>query len=176
MVHKKSALLVALIVGLAGCQTIDEIPTDRLGQATLHFANGLPAGTAQLLGSGTQVNISVGLIGMQSGMRAVHLHMLGSCDAPDFTSAGGHLNPGGKQHGADNPMGAHLGDLPNVTIGSTGAGTVSAVLPGNRADVLAHIFDADGTAVVVHASADDYKTDPSGAAGGRIACGVLTPA
>lgn len=172
---KISCLPVVLIAALAACQTIDEVPTDRLGQATLRLGNGLPAGTVQLLGSGTQVNISVGLIGMQSGPHAVHLHMVGSCETPSFTSAGGHLNPGGNEHGADNPKGAHLGDLPNATIGAAGAGTVSATLRGERAEVLARIFDADGTAVVVHEGADDYKTNPSGAAGKRVACGVLTP-
>jgi Cu-Zn family superoxide dismutase len=81
-----------------------------------------------------------------------------------------------KQHGTENPAGAHLGDLPNLVVGAAGTGTVSATLRGTRADVLKDIFDADGTAVVVHATADDYRTDPSGNSGGRIACGVLTPA
>lgn len=168
------AMSVAPLAMLTACQTIDELPTERLGSATLHFSNGLPAGTAQLLGNGTQVNISVGLIGMQSGVHAVHLHMVGKCDAPEFTSAGGHLNPEGHQHGTDNPRGSHLGDLPNVTIGEAGAGTVSATLRGDRATVLANLFDEDGAAVVVHESPDDYRTDPSGAAGKRIACGVLS--
>lgn len=172
---RKFGLPIALIAVLSACQTIDEVPTDRLGQATLRFANGFPAGTVQLLGSGTQVNISVGLIGMQSGAHAVHLHTIGSCESADFTSAGGHLNPHGNEHGANNPKGSHLGDLPNARIGSAGAGTVSTVLRGDRTEVLARIFDTDGTAVVVHEGADDYKTDPSGAAGKRIACGVLTP-
>ena len=132
------------------------------------------AGTAQLLASGAQVNISVAAIGVSPGAHGVHLHMTGSCEAPDFTSAGGHLNPDGRQHGHENPAGAHLGDLPNLTTGNAGAGTVSATLRGSREEVLARLFDADGTAVVVHASADDYRTDPSGNSGARIACGVLT--
>lgn len=170
------ALVVALplAAALAACQTVDELPTERLGQATLRLANGLPAGTAQLLASGAQVNISVAAIGVSPGAHGVHLHMTGSCEAPDFTSAGGHLNPDGRQHGHENPAGAHLGDLPNLTTGNAGAGTVSATLRGSREEVLARLFDADGTAVVVHASADDYRTDPSGNSGARIACGVLT--
>jgi Cu-Zn family superoxide dismutase len=163
-----------MTAALAGCQTTDELPTDRLGQATLRLANGLPAGTAQLLAGGSQVNISVALVGISPGAHAVHLHMVGSCEAPDFESAGAHLNPDGRQHGTQNPSGAHLGDLPNVTIGSSGAGTVSATLPGSRDAVLSRLFDADGTAVVVHASPDDYRTDPAGNSGSRIACGVLT--
>jgi len=168
------AFVLPLIAALAGCQTIDEAPNERLGQATLRLASGLPGGTAQLLVSGAQVNISIAVVGLAPGVHGVHLHMTGSCEAPEFTSAGGHLNPGGHQHGASNPAGAHLGDLPNVTVGSVGTGTVSATLTGTRDEVLAQVFDGDGTAVVVHAGADDYRTDPSGNSGGRIACGVLT--
>jgi len=168
------AFVLPLVAALAGCQTVDEVPNERLGQATLRLASGLPGGTAQLLVSGAQVNVSIAVVGLAPGVHGVHLHMTGSCEAPEFTSAGGHLNPGGHQHGASNPAGAHLGDLPNVTVGNLGTGTVSAMLPGTRDEVLAQLFDGDGTAVVVHAGADDYRTDPSGNSGGRIACGVLT--
>lgn len=171
----KRSIALALIVALAGCQSVnDEQTSERLGQATLRLANGLPGGTAQLLTSGSQVNIAVALVGLSAGTHGVHLHMVGSCEAPDFTSAGGHLNPAGHQHGTENPAGPHMGDLPNVVIGSGGAGAVSATLVGTRDEVVGRIFDADGTAVVVHADADDYRTDPSGNSGSRIACGVLT--
>ena len=168
------ALAAPLAAMLAGCQTVDEAPNARLGQATLQLASGLPGGTAQLLTSGTQVTISIAVVGLTPGVHGLHLHTTGSCTAPDFASAGAHLNPGGHQHGTSNPAGPHLGDLPNVTVGSNGTGTVSATLPGTRDEVLAQLFDTDGTAVVVHANADDYRTDPSGNSGGRIACGVLT--
>lgn len=171
---KPFLLALPLAAALTGCQTVDELPTQRLGQATLRLASGLPGGTAQLLASGSQVNISIAVVGLSPGMHGVHLHMTGSCEAPDFASAGGHLNPGNHQHGIENPQGPHLGDLPNLTVGSGGAGTVSATLRGTREEVLARIFDAEGTAVVVHAGPDDYRTDPSGNSGGRIACGVLT--
>jgi len=174
MTGRALAFALPLAVLLAGCQTTDELPTERLGQATLRLASGLPGGTAQLLGSGSQVNISIAVVGLSQGVHGVHLHTTGSCEAPDFESAGGHLNPDGRQHGTQNPAGAHLGDLPNIVIGGSGAGTVSATLRGSRAEVLARLFDADGTAVVVHAAADDYRTDPSGASGARIACGVLS--
>lgn len=172
--NRTLAFALPAMLALTACQTVDELPTERLGQATLRLANGLPGGTAQLLASGAQVNISVAAIGISPGVHGVHLHRIGSCEAPDFTSAGGHLNPGDRQHGHENPAGAHLGDLPNLTTGSAGAGTMSATLPGSRDEVLARLFDADGTAVVVHATADDYRTDPSGNSGARIACGVLT--
>lgn len=172
---KKSLVLaLPLAAALAGCQTLDELPTERLGQTTLRLANGLPAGTAQLLASGDRVNISVAAVGVSEGTHGVHLHMVGSCEAPDFTSAGGHLNPDNRQHGTENPAGAHIGDLPNLTVGRSGTGTVSATLRGPREQVLSQIFDSDGTAVVIHASADDYRTDPSGNSGSRVACGVLT--
>lgn len=173
--RRASALILPLVAALAGCQTADKPPSARLGQATLQLASGVPAGTAQLLSSGSQVNLAVAVVGLTEGMHGAHLHMVGSCDAPDFASAGGHLNPGGRQHGTENHAGAHLGDLPNIVVAGAGAGTVSATLPGTREEVLARLFDADGTAVVVHAGADDYRTDPSGNSGGRVACGVLTP-
>lgn len=172
--HRALALTLPLAAILASCQTVDELPTERLGQATLRLANGLPGGTAQLLASGNQVNISIALAGIPQGVHGLHLHLVGECAAPGFESAGAHLNPAGKQHGVENPAGAHLGDLPNVLIGASGAGTVSATLRGSREEVLAHLFDADGTAVVVHTERDDYRTDPTGNAGSRVACGVLT--
>jgi len=168
------ALILAVPLALAGCKTVaDEAPNVRLGQATLQLASGLPGGTAQLLSSGSEVNITIAVAGLSPGVHGVHLHTTGACNAPDFTAAGGHLNPGGHQHGTSNPAGSHLGDLPNLTVGAAGTGTVSATLRGSRDEVLAQVFDADGTAVVVHAGADDYRTDPSGNSGGRIACGVL---
>ena len=168
------APVVALGLVLASCESIQQLPTERLGSATLRFANGLPAGTAQLYGNGSEVSLSVALAGFDPGTRGIHLHTTGKCDAPGFTSAGGHLNPQGHQHGTENPQGAHLGDLPNVTIGSSGGGTVSATLRSSRADALAALFDSDGTAIVVHAGPDDYRTDPSGNSGDRIACGVFS--
>lgn len=172
----RAALALVLVFAgvLSGCQTVDELPTERLGQATLRLANGLPGGSAQLLASGGEVNISIAIAGIAPGSHGVHLHAIGACEAPGFETAGAHLNPANSQHGTDNPAGAHLGDLPNVLIGQAGAGTVSAPLNGGREEVLAHLFDTDGTAVVVHAGADDYRTQPSGGSGARIACGVLT--
>lgn len=171
----RSLILASLsLLALAGCQTIDEVPSERLGQATLRLANGLPAGTAQLFSNGSEVTLSVAAVGLTPGVHGAHLHTTGKCDTPDFTTAGGHLNPANRQHGHDNPAGAHLGDLPNLTIGDSGAGTVSVKLNGTRDEVLASLFDGDGTAIVVHAAADDYRTDPSGNSGARIACGVLT--
>lgn len=168
--------LSALLAGcaLAGCQTMEEAPSTLVGQATLTASDGTPAGTVRLFDTGSEVTLSVALSAIPQGTHGVHLHTTGACEAPNFTSAGGHLNPTDRKHGFENPQGAHLGDLPNAMVDASGNATVSTTLRGTPATVLQQIFDADGTAVVVHATADDYRTDPSGNSGGRIACGVLT--
>ncbi|MBX7482398.1 superoxide dismutase family protein [Qipengyuania qiaonensis] len=160
-------------LALAGCTTVDELPSDRVGETTLLFANGLPAGTVQLLSNGQTVTVAVAAAAMSPGEHGFHLHTTGQCTAPDFTSAGGHLNPGNKTHGSLSPGGQHLGDMPNLIVGANRTGSTEVQLEGNARDVIEDIFDADGTAVVVHAGPDDYRTDPAGDAGSRIACGVL---
>lgn len=165
---------LAILAFATGCQTVDEAPPRYLAQATLRQASGLPAGTARLMTNGAEVTIAISVAGIAAGTHGVHLHAVGRCEAPDFTTAGPHLNPAGHQHGHENPAGAHLGDLPNVITDAAGAGSVSAVLTGSPDAVLAALFDTDGTAVVVHAGPDDYRTDPSGNSGLRVACGVLT--
>ena len=119
------------------------------------------------------MTISIAAVGLAPGAHGVHLHSVGTCDAPGFVSAGSHLNPHGKQHGSANPAGSHLGDLPNLVVGADGAGTITAKLGDSRAEIEAALYDADGTALVIHASSDDYLTDPSGNSGPRIACAVL---
>ena len=176
----------ALSLALAACQSHSEVPagnqpTDAppavlLGGGNLKLADGNEAGAVELSGSGDNVTVTVALDNIPQGTHAVHLHTTGSCEAPDFKSAGGHLNPGMKEHGTQNPKGSHLGDLPNVVVGADGKGTTKVTLPGMRADVLSEIFDKDGTAVVVHEGEDDNVSDPAGNAGSRIACGVISPA
>ena len=171
---KKRFLLPPITaLALAGCTTMDALPSDRVGETTLQFANGLPAGTVQLLSNGQTVTVAVAAVGMSPGEHGFHIHTTGKCTAPDFKSAGGHLNPGNKTHGSMSPGGKHLGDMPNLTVSANGTGRAEVQLEGNAADVLQDIFDADGAAVVVHAGPDDYRTDPAGDAGSRIACGVL---
>jgi Cu-Zn family superoxide dismutase len=170
------ATLSAAAVALGGCQTMGQGSGNRIAQATFKTANGLPAGTAQFLSNGSQVSVVVALAGFTPGQHGLHLHTTGKCEGPDFSSAGGHLNPGGHQHGMENPQGAHLGDLPNVTVGSDGTGAVTASMMGTPDQVMTALFDSDGTAIVVHAGPDDYKTDPSGNSGGREACGVVSRA
>lgn len=169
----RTALLVVAALTASGCTSLGEVPTARLGQARLQSANGLPAGTALLTAAGDRVSITVAAVGLPAGTHGLHLHMVGKCDAPAFAGAGAHLNPAGRQHGAANPQGSHLGDLPNLSIDGTGAGTLTAELNASRAEAQAALFDADGSAIVIHASPDDYRTDPTGNSGARIACGVL---
>lgn len=145
-----------------------------LATASLVHADGTPAGTARLIAMPDHVMLHLSLTGIAPGVHGVHLHMVGTCEGPGFTTAGGHLNPAGHQHGMDNPAGSHLGDLPNATADAAGKVESRFGLKLAPATLEQALFDADGTAVVVHAAADDYKTDPSGNSGARIACGVLT--
>ena len=165
------AMPALIALALAGCSTIDNRTTS-LGTAQLVDAEGRAVGTASFSRRGGGTTASITISGSPGAVHGMHLHAVGKCEAP-FTSAGPHLNPGGHQHGKDNPQGAHLGDLPNVTIDATGQGVASASLGMDPAAVDAALFDADGTSVVLHAAADDYRTDPSGNSGARIACGVL---
>ncbi|MBA3898164.1 MAG: superoxide dismutase family protein [Sphingomonadaceae bacterium] len=138
-------------------------------QADLRDAKSARMGTAAITLQGGSMRLVVSANGLPPGPHGLHIHATGKCDGPDFKTAGPHWNPGMKMHGRDNPMGAHKGDLPNLMVGADGRGSLSADLPGGLADLL----DADGASIVVHAAADDYKTDPSGNSGARIACGVF---
>ena len=132
-------------------------------------------GTLQQRADGIAVHIEAH--GMKPGSYGIHVHAVGQCGGAGFTAAGGHWNPTGKQHGRDNPMGMHEGDLPNLVIGTNGSGTLDAVIAGGKlSDGPTALLDADGSAIVIHAAADDYKTDPSGNSGARTACGVVQPA
>jgi Cu-Zn family superoxide dismutase len=173
--HRTIFALAALsLATTAGCTTTTQQAGSEIGSAMIADRDGRNVGTTTLYSQADEVTISVSLNGLAAGIHAVHLHTAGNCSADDFTSAGGHLNPAGMQHGSLNPQGAHLGDLPNVEVSSEGAGTVSAILRGPGANIVPDIFDADGTALVVHAGPDDYRSDPAGAAGPRVACGVFS--
>lgn len=166
---------LSCLVAASGCATVYESAADEVGRAAIFNTMGDQVGSARLYSLAGEVTISVSLQGLPEGSHAVHLHTVGDCSAGDFATAGGHLNPGENQHGTRNPMGAHLGDLPNARISADGMGTMGAILRGSSDAVLGHVFDQDGTALVVHAGPDDYRSDPAGDAGSRIACGVLAP-
>jgi Cu-Zn family superoxide dismutase len=142
--------------------------------AELVDAQGQTRGQAMLMQTKDGVRIIVKAVGVPAGVHAVHVHTTGTCTGPDFTSAGGHWNPAKKQHGSENPMGHHMGDMPNMTVAADGTGTLDTLIPGAMLTGGDNpLLDADGAAVVIHAAADDYKTDPTGNAGGRFACGVV---
>ena len=166
-------MATAMVASLSACTTMADVPLDAVGEARLTFANGQPAGTATLLNDARGLRIIVNATGMTPGAHGFHLHTVGKCEAPGFTSAGGHLNPDNRKHGTMAAGGAHLGDLPNLQIGANGAGSATEIVPGGPG-ALGSIFDGDGTAVVVHAQPDDYRTDPTGNAGDRVACGVFS--
>jgi superoxide dismutase, Cu-Zn family len=163
---------------LAGCTAAFAAPSRPTVtppiSATLTTASGAPAGTATITtpARGNPV-LRVTVSGLPAGVHGIHLHTSGKCEGPAFASAGGHLNPTGHQHGKDNPAGSHLGDLPNITVDARGNGKLVQTMAANAATLRAQLLDADGTALVIHAKPDDYRTDPSGNSGDRIACGVL---
>ncbi len=138
--------------------------------ATLTKADGSAAGSAVATTTADGLAVTVSVTGITPGEHGVHVHMTGKCDAPGFTTAGGHWNPASTQHGLDNPQGAHAGDMPNLTVADDGSGTLTFTL---RSGTMAQLLDADGSAFVVHAGKDDQKTDPSGDSGDRVACGVF---
>ena len=122
------------------------------------------------------VKVTLKLKNIPFGQHGVHIHTNPVCDAPDFKGAGGHFNPGSKQHGFMNPMGHHAGDFPaSVSVGEDHTGEVSFVLDSVSLDPAApnSLFLNGGTSIIVHEKADDEKTDPSGASGNRIACAVI---
>jgi Cu-Zn family superoxide dismutase len=166
----------AAVLGLAGCAGAGGLADTRT--VTLHDTSGSAVGTALLTPAAEGVQVTLNTSGIPAGVHGVHVHQTGQCTPPDFASAGGHFNPASRQHGTENPAGPHAGDLPNITVDANGRGTMSGVAPGvTLAGSGAHsLRKPGGTALVVHAGADDYRTDPSGNSGARIACGVIPPA
>lgn len=142
--------------------------------ASIKDASGRELGMLMLTEASGNISISGTLRGLTPGAHGIHLHTTGMCDAPAFTTAGGHWNPTSKMHGAENPQGAHLGDLMNITAGADSSATVQLTTTGGSLRGSDMLMDTDGATIVVHAKADDYKTDPSGNSGDRVACGVVS--
>lgn len=146
----------------------------RTASATLIRGDGTAIGQASLTPKDGGLWLEVDARTLTPGAHGLHLHAVGTCTAPDFVSAGGHWNPREHRHGAEAADGAHMGDLPNLVADDAGNAHLAvlvsmAALDGSEMGVL----DADGTAIVIHAGPDDYKTDPSGNSGARVACGVV---
>jgi Cu-Zn family superoxide dismutase len=142
--------------------------------ATLRDAQGKTIGSATLTPADGGVRIGVNVSGVAPGLHGFHVHAVGKCEGPEFKSAGGHFNPGSKEHGLENAKGAHAGDMPNLSVGPDGTGKGEFLARGASLDGgPGTLFPDGGTAVVLHAAPDDMKSDPAGNAGARIACGVV---
>jgi Cu-Zn family superoxide dismutase len=179
---------VALIVlALVVAQAIFAGSAAAGGSAVASIVNaaGDSVGTAKLIQKRDGVEIRVQVAGLSVGFHGFHVHAVGTCDpAASFTTAAGHFNPAGQTHGQ------HAGDLPILFVGSDGVGQARIVT--DRFHV-ADLFDADGSALIIHAAPDNYANVPTryasatgpgpdvatlatGDAGGRVACGVIVPA
>jgi len=174
--------LISLVVGLGAAYVSAQAPATQTpaaaapgAKATLKDAQGKTLGEATLRDSPAGVLVKLDLQGVPPGTHAFHVHTVGKCDAPDFMTAGGHFNPTTMKHGLLAAGGPHAGDMPNVFVPADGRLSVE-VLDQNitLAAGPKSVFDADGSALMLHATADDYTSDPAGNAGARLACGVVS--
>ena len=165
----RTFILIAAAATLASCAAIEP-----RGGTPMPMVNalGAPIGSVRAWQTAGGVSFHIEAAGLPHGIHGIHVHAVGRCDPPGFTTAGGHWNPADKKHGTNNPLGPHAGDLPNVEVAANGVLSATVTLPGAS---MAGLLDADGSAIVLHAAADDYMTDPSGNSGARIACAVILP-
>lgn len=144
-------------------------------KAVLVNTQGQKVGEATFTDTLQGVKIILKVENLPPGLHAFHIHEKGVCTAPDFQGAGGHFNPFGKKHGLKNPQGAHAGDLPNLSVGADGRGSLDTVAAQvTLKEGKNSLLQPGGTSLVIHANPDDDLTDPAGNAGPRLACGVIT--
>jgi superoxide dismutase, Cu-Zn family len=168
--HKIIALTATLVISSAFSAA-----AQKSVKVDMKDGMGNGVGTAELSPAPKGVTIKLNLMNLPPGMHGIHVHAAAKCEGPAFTTAGGHLNPDMKHHGLDNPEGPHAGDMANLTVAADGTAKATIVAPGvTMGDDPHSIFSNGGTALVIHASADDEKTDPAGNAGARIACGTIS--
>src|SRR5262245_54428396 len=143
--------------------------------ATLRDASGNEVGRATLTETTSGLLVRLDVTSAPQGEHALHFHAVGKCEPPDFKSAGPHFNPSEAKHGIENPEGPHAGDMPNLHVPADGRLSVEVLNQAVTLSGKSALLDDDGASLVIHAAADDYRTDPAGNAGDRIACGVITP-
>jgi superoxide dismutase, Cu-Zn family len=164
-----AASLIAALAPVAPAFAVDK------ASAVLKDAKGNEVGKVTLTSTPSGVLMSLDLTAVPAGEHAFHIHAVGKCDAPDFKSAGAHFNPDEKKHGLMNPEGPHAGDMANLHVPADGKLQIEVLNPMVTLSKENALLDEDGSAIVIHAGADDYKSDPAGNAGDRVACGVVTP-
>jgi Cu-Zn family superoxide dismutase len=169
-----SKLVLVVLPALLGSSVAFGQGAPKSAHAEIVNAQGQNIGTAKILPAKKGVKIEVSVSQLPPGKHGIHIHAVGKCEGPAFTTAGGHLNPDTKKHGKDNPEGPHAGDLLNIEVKADG--TAKATLLDTMVtlgDGPNSVFHDGGTSIVIHETEDDYKTDPAGNSGARIACGVI---
>lgn len=171
--------IVAASLLFGACASLQQIGNAvAKARVVMYNSAGTPIGTGDVWqDKNGAVHVDIATITLPAGTHGIHFHDVGKCEsgATAFSTAGGHYNPMGMEHGLQNPKGPHAGDNPNIVIPAGGVGRVSfttnrvTLTPGPTT-----LFDADGSALIIHANADDQVTNPSGNSGGRIACGVVS--
>jgi superoxide dismutase, Cu-Zn family len=177
MVMMSRKMILALVGALSLWSYTSHATAQDRARVDIKNAQGNTVGTASLRETKDGLLIIVNAKGLPEGLHAVHIHAVGKCESPAFASAGGHFNQLNKEHGLKNPDGPHAGDLPDMYVNKDGVGRYEALMESVTLGAGAtSVLDADGSAIVIHATADDNMTDPAGNSGDRIACGVIAKA